>query len=330
MNIRYQSPYTATPSPLDPDAERFVDAVVAEGRRLTAGRDLDWPQSREIAEQARLPWRQGGPVMHRTEEVIADTEVGPVRLRILDPSPDTNKPTLGYIHGGGWATFSIDTHDRVMRELAARANVTVVAIDYALAPEAKYPVALNQIVGVVRWLRENGAKHGIDASRLALGGDSAGGALSTGTALKLRDAGEADAVQGILSYYGAFSPNCSAHARSLYGSPQDMLTSDEIDMFWDTYISQPSDLTDPYAVTMLAPLEGMPPFMLAVAECDVLAEQNLLMAGHLVAASVPVEVKVYPGAPHSFIEAMSISKLANDALDDGANWLRRTLGNNAA
>lgn len=317
------------PTAIDPDIKRFVDAVCSESRRLTGGRELDWPQKRDIAEQARLPWRQGGAVMARTEDIVAQTEAGPVRLRIHDPSPTRDKPVLGYIHGGGWAMFSLDTHDRVMRELAARADMVVVGIDYALAPEAKYPVALNQVVAVVRWLRTHGAEHGLDATRLALGGDSAGGALSTGAALKLRDAGEAESVRGILSYYGAFSPECSAHARHRYGTPEDMLTGAEVDMFWDTYLGHIRDRSDPYASPMLASLEGLPPFFLCVAECDVLAEQNLQMAGNLLAAEVPVDVKVYGGAPHSFIEAMSISAVAVEALDDGAAWLRRVLGHAA-
>lgn len=166
------------PTPIDRDIKHFVDTVVAETRRLSGGRELDWPQKRAIAEQARLPWRQGGPTMARTEDIVVTTEAGPVRLRIHDPSPARDKPLLGYIHGGGWAMFSLDTHDRVMRELAARADMTVVGIDYALAPEARYPIALNQVVGVVRWLRTHGAEHGLDATRLALGGDSAGAALS--------------------------------------------------------------------------------------------------------------------------------------------------------
>ncbi len=85
-----------------------------------------WPEKRAIAEQARFPWRQGGPAMARTEDIVAETKAGCVRLHIHDPSPGRRKPTLGYIHVGGWAMFSLETHDRVMRELAARAT----AVDF--------------------------------------------------------------------------------------------------------------------------------------------------------------------------------------------------------
>ena len=315
-------------TPIDAEVAVFIDGAIAESRRLSAewtasGRTLDWPAIRRTAEQVRLPWRLGGPVMARTEEISAPTRHGPVRLRIHDPAPGQRKPTLGYIHGGGWAMFSLDTHDRIMRELADRAGVTVIGIDYALAPEARYPVALEQIVDIVHWLHAHGDAHGIDADGLVLGGDSAGGNLSTCTALKLRDSGHGELMGGVLGYYGGFLPDCSPQSRRRYGTDADMLSAAEVDMFWQTYVSTPDDRNDPYAAPLLAELEGLPPFFIGVGECDVLTEQSLTMAGRLLAAAVPVQGKVYAGAPHSFIEAMSVSSLANRALDDGAAFLRR-------
>ena len=313
------------PSPLDPDIMRFIDDVRDTGRRLTAGRVLDWPARRAIAEQSRKPWQAGGPRMASVTEKVADTDAGPVRLRFYDPAPGEAKPALVYMHGGGWALFSLDTHDRLMREYAARSGMTVIGVDYALAPEARYPVALNQVIGAVRWLRSHGAECGIDPERLALGGDSAGGSLSFGAALKLRDAGEGDVVKAILSIYGGFSPDPSPAARQRYGTPDDMLTFGEVDEFWNNYVGSVADRRDPYLATVLADLRGLPPVFLAVAECDVLAEQNYLMAGRLLEADVAVKIKTYPGAPHSFIEAMEVSTVASDAIDDGAAWLRQTL-----
>jgi acetyl esterase/lipase len=220
--------------------------------------------------------------------------------------------------------FSLDTHDRVMRELAARAGVAVVGIDYALSPEVRYPVALEQVVDVVRWLQANGPEHGLDATRLALGGDSAGGNLSTGTVLKLRDIGEGNRIAAVLSYYAGYTPDCSPHSRRRYGTDEDMLTAVEVDTFWNYYVSRPADRNDPYTHGLLADLEGLPPFFIGIGECDILTEQNLAMAGKLLASGVQVEVKLYKGAPHSFIEAVSVSSIARQALDDGAAFLRRT------
>jgi acetyl esterase/lipase/predicted FMN-binding regulatory protein PaiB len=319
------TPAMPAPSALDPEIMRFIDNVRDTGRALTAGRTLDWPQRRVIAEQSRLPWQAGGPQMASRTDHVAETEAGPVRLRFFDPAPGAAKPALVYMHGGGWALFSLDTHDRLMREFAARSGMMVVGVDYALAPEARYPTALNQVTGVVRWLRRHGGDFGIDVERLALGGDSAGGSLSMGTVLKLRDAGETGAVKAVLSIYGGFSPDYSPTAGQRYGTPDDMLTAAEIDEFWNNYVGTMADRRDPYLVPVLADLRGLPPVFLLVAECDVLAEQNMQMAGCLLAAGVDVEVKVYHGAPHSFIEAMAVSTVASQAIDDGAAWLRRTL-----
>lgn len=313
------------PRALDPEIKQFIDNVIAKGRELTAGRELTWPQRREIAELTRAPWVRGGPVIADTRELVAETAAGPVGLRIYDPAPGHNKPTFMFMHGGGWSLFSLNTHDRVMREFAHRSGMTVVGVDYALSPEVRYPAALNQVIAVVHWLHEHGREFGLDGQRIAIGGDSAGGNLSMGAALRLRDAGHGSLVKAVLSIYGGSSPDCSPASRQRYGTEQDMLTANEVDTFWDNYIGAVSDRRDPYAATSLAVLEGLPPVFLVIAECDILAEQNLLMVGRLLEAGVQVQAKVYPGAPHSFIEAVAVSRLANEAIDDGVAFLRSVL-----
>jgi acetyl esterase len=318
---------TSQPPPrsLDPEIKQFIDNVISRGRELSAGRELTWPQRREIAEQTRAPWVRGGPAIARTSTVTADTGVGPVRLRVYDPAPGHSKPTFVFMHGGGWSLFSLDTHDRVMREFAHRGGMVVVGVDYALSPEHRYPTALNQVVAVVRWLHDKGSTLGLDGTRIAIGGDSAGGNLSMGAALRLRDAGQGDLLKAVLSIYGGSTPDCSPASRQRYGTEEDMLTATEVDTFWDNYIGHVGDRRDPYAATSLAPLHGLPPVFLVIAECDILAEQNLLMAGRLLEAGVQVQAKVYPGAPHSFIEAVAVSRLANQAIDDGVAFLRSVL-----
>lgn len=317
-------PSQPPPRPLDPEIKRFIDNVIAKGRELTAGRELTWPQRREIAELTRAPWVRGGPVIADTRNVIAETSVGPVRLRIYDPAPGHSKPTFVFMHGGGWSLFSVDTHDRVMREFAHRGGMAVIGVDYALSPEARYPTALNQVVAVVQWLYEQ-RPLGLDSHRIAIGGDSAGGNLSMGAALRLRDAGQGDRVKAVLNIYGGSTPDCSPASRQRYGTDEDMLTATEVDTFWDNYIGHIGDRRDPYAAPALAPLQGLPPVFLVIAECDILAEQNLLMAGRLLEAGVQVQAKVYPGAPHSFIEAVAVSRVANEAIDDGVAFLRSVL-----
>jgi len=318
--------YGAGDDAIDPDIRRFVARVTADYARLTGGRDLPVDEMRAVAEQVREPWRQGGPDMATVIERVADTEAGPVRLRIYDPGVAKPAPALVYMHGGGWVLFSLDTHDRVMREYAARAGVVVIGVDYALSPEARYPVALNQVVAVVRWLQTRGAKLGVDAQRLVLGGDSAGGNLSICAALALRDAGEPQYVRGLLLIYPAFDRHCSAESIRRFGGPGAVLTAEEVDYFWDHYTGGVDVTNDPHAMPMRASLEGLPPVCMTIPACDVLTEQSHQMADRLRAAGVEVAMTVYPGATHSFIEAVSIAPVADRAIEDGARWVRRTLG----
>jgi acetyl esterase len=187
-------------------------------------------------------------------------------------------------------------------------------------------VALEQVVAVVRWIGAHGAEFGIDARRIALGGDSAGGNLSIGAALALRDAGEPDRVHGLLLIYPAFDRECTPGALASYGGPGAVLTAEEVVFFWDNYTGGADVLTNPLACAIHGRLEGLPPVCMTVPECDVLTDTSVMMAGKLKAAGVRVDFMLYEGATHSFIEAMSMSPLASRAIEDGARWLRANLG----
>jgi acetyl esterase len=227
------------------------------------------------------------------------------------------------MHGGGWTMFSIDTHDRLMREYAARAGVIVVGLDYSLSPEAKFPVALNEAVEAVRWMQREGGAHGIDGRRLAIGGDSAGANLSLAAALKLRELG-ASPLRAMLFNYGAFGADPSAsYAR--YDGPRYMLTVEEMRRFWSNYTHQSADLRNPLVAPAHADLHGLPPALFTIAACDILSDGNRALAARFTAAQVPTEVHVYEGATHSFLEAVSISSIADRALETAARWLRGQL-----
>ena len=243
------------------------------------------------------------------------TPHGPVRVRTYDTGPDTPKPALVYLHGGGWTMFSLDTHDRVMREYAARAGVHVIGVDYALSPEAKYPVALQQIVAVVRHFAD-------EVKSIAIGGDSAGANLAMGAALALRDAGNADLVRALVLNYGVFDRQSSPEARETLGGPGSVLTADEMDGLWRNYLRDEADANEPLACPLRSDLRGLPRTLLFVPEFDLLTEQSVRLAAGLSSAGVPVELKLYRGAVHSFLEAVSFAPLAQKAFDDTAKWLQ--------
>jgi acetyl esterase len=311
---------------LDPQIRPFVEDVCSKGARLRGGRDLDWPQRRVIAEIVRLPWREGGPQMAHTQEVMLEHAGAPVRVRVLRPSTaPATAPALVYIHGGGWCMFSIDTHDRLLREYAHAAGIVVVAMDYALSPEHRYPLAQDQCVATIAWLRAHADALGIQRDRLALGGDSAGANLALTTALRLRAAGQLAGIGALLLNYGAFDTVISLQAAQL-GTPEDLLTVPEMEEFWRCYLGPDwARCADPLAVPMQATLQDLPPALLLYGDRDVLGEQSVQMAARLQAAGNAMELRRYRGAPHSFVEAMSVSDQARAAVATGAAWLRRHL-----
>jgi acetyl esterase len=312
--------------PLDPQIRRFVAALAEGWARYPADGDRPVTEMRRIAELVRTPWRRGGPVMAETLDIHVPTRHGAVRVRVHRPTAaNAAQPALVYLHGGGWTMFSLDTHDRIMREFAARAGAVVCGIDYALSPEAKFPHALEQVVDSVHWLYAYAPTLGIDPERIAIGGDSAGANLSAATSLSLRDAGQGGIVKCMLLIYGCFTNEMSEAAVRGFGAEGNLLTAAEMDSFWVNYLASPDDVRAPLATPMRARLEGLPPAFLMAAQCDVLCEQSHAFAARLKAAGVTADLTEYPGATHSFLEAVSIAAVADRAIGDGAAWLRARL-----
>lgn len=310
--------------PVDPDCQRFVDEVCAASARLRAeaGGTPDLPRLRAIAERVRAPWRQGGPAVAAQDFTLA-LAGSRCRLRVYRPADlAAPAPVLLYLHGGGWTMFSVDTHDRLMREYAAQARVVVIGIDYALAPEHPYPLALQQCLAAVSWLCGSSDTLGVDPARLALGGDSAGANLALSTALLLREVEPFPGPRALLLNYGAFDTEISAQARRDLGDDDAMLTAAEMDTFWRHYLGASANARrDALAQPLRADLHGLPPTCLIAAGRDVLYEQSDALHARLRDAGVHSEMKRYADAPHSFLEAMSISALARRAIADGAGFL---------
>ncbi len=280
---------------------------------------------RRVTAIVRAPWTEGGPTMKRTvEKQVGDCST---RIRIYYPNDHEILPALIYIHGGGWTIFSLDTHDRLMREYADRANIAVIGVDYSLSPEVKYPRAIDEIVSVVQWLtKQNPTELGIDPRRIAIGGDSVGANLSVATNLRLRSLNEPMLMAQLLNYgvYDRARPESNSYQR--YDGPKYRLTADEMDFFWKNYVRDERDFDDPLVCPLHADLHGLPPSFLAITECDILADENRAMATALRHAHVEVDERVYQGATHSFLEAVRIAAISNRALDEAAQWLAKQLG----
>jgi acetyl esterase len=312
---------------IDPEISIFVERIAGGWAEHPPFESLSVEEARRVAELIRLPWRADGPTMARTVDILVPTATGPLRARLYDPGVPTPAPALIYLHGGGFIMFSIDTHDRLMREYAAAGGFLVLGVDYPLSPEARYPAALDQIVEFVDWLGSGGgAALGVEPARLAIGGDSAGGNLSVATALRLRDRGTPDRLRGLLLNYGAFGIDCSDESEARFGGPGAVLQRAEMDHYYAMYLGEDGrSKTDPYAAPIIADLDALPPVFFTIPECDLLAEQSYEMAARMANAGVDVTSATYPGATHSFLEAMSIAEIARRAIRDGAAWLKRVL-----
>lgn len=303
----------------DPDIRRFVDAINAAYAEHAAPAGASMAVRREVAERVRQSWREGGPIMAETREMDMDG----VRLRLHRPVADAKLPIMLYIHGGGWTLFSIDTHDRLMREYAARAGIAVLGIDYSLSPESKFPVALEECTAALDWIAAQADALNLDADHVLIGGDSAGANLSVATCLLQRQRGRPLPAAMLLNY-GAFAPDRTpSYAR--FGAGDYSLECDEMDAFWAAYVDGPDQLADPLVAPLRADLAGLPPAFLAIAECDILADCNDAFARKLEEAGVPTRAVTYAGATHSFLEAVSIAPLAGRAIDEQAAWIRDIL-----
>lgn len=313
---------------LDPEIATFVSAMQRAWAEHPPFMTLPIDQARAVAEQVRAPWRAGGPAMAETVEREVQTGAGPLRIRVYDPGAARPAGALIYLHGGGFTLFSIDTHDRLMREYAAAGGFMVVGVDYPLSPEARYPVALDRLVGLIDWLAgAGGPELGIDPARLAVGGDSAGANLAVAAALRLRDRGTPAMLRGLLLNYGGFGARCSDEAEARFGGPGAVLDRAEMDYYFANYVGEAGHaIDDPYARPIIADPAGLPPAFFVIPECDVLAEQSYALRDRMAEAGVAVASETYAGATHSFIEAMSVAAIARRAIADGAAWVKARLG----
>jgi acetyl esterase len=313
------------PGRLDPEIQQFVNRMSEGWKQYPSLDSVGIEEARRIAEQVRAPFASGGPEMARTSEVFVEAPDGPVRIRIYDPNDAESKPALAYVHGGGWTIFSIDTHDRVMREYAARTGMIVIGVDYSMSPESRFPRAIVEITAIMRWLERSGKEYRIDPTRLALGGDSAGAAMTISACVSLRDEGLPHLVKAMLLNYGAFDPSCSNESHQRFGSGGFMWSPGEMASFWSNYLGE-SPPTEPLACPIYADVRDLPPAYSAVPDCDVMFEEALAMAERLRCHGVYSHVAIYAGATHSFLEAVSMARISDRAFDEAARWLTDTLG----
>lgn len=283
---------------LDPQTRNLLKAIEAAGlpplHRLTA---VDARQAYRQRLARTRPEPQG---VSAVEEIGCPGPGGRIRIRLYRASTAASAPCLVFYHGGGWTIGDLDTHDILCRDICRQAGCAVAAVDYRLAPESPFPAAAEDAVAAYRWLRDSAAGLGLDASRLAVGGDSAGGNLAAVASLLLRDANEYLPRFQLLIYPAtdmrALAPSHIANGRDY------LLTADTIAYFRQHYTPDEAQWSDWRASPLLHPdLSGLPPALVLTAGFDPLRDEGRQYADALSVAGTPCQYVCFERQIHGFV-----------------------------
>jgi acetyl esterase len=261
--------------------------------------------------------------------ITVPAEVGDVRVRIVKPVGATDDlPAILYVHGGGWILGNADTHDRLVRELAVGADAAVVFVEYDRSPEAQYPVAIEQAYATARWITEHGRTEGLDASRLAVAGDSVGGNMTAVLAILAKQRGDVTFLHQSLYYPVTDAAQDTESYRQFANGPY--LTAKAMAWFWDAYLpdrGRRGEITASPLRADLDELAGLPPAFVIVDENDVLRDEGEAYARRLTEAGVPTTSVRYNGIIHDFmlLNPVRETRAATAAIEQAIHVLRQAL-----
>jgi acetyl esterase/lipase len=235
--------------------------------------------------------------------ITVSADVGDVRVRIVKPPGSVGVlPVVLYVHGGGWVLGNAGTHDRLVRELAVGTGAAVVFVEYAPAPDAHYPIQIEQAYAVARWVTKEGSSGGLDGSRMAVAGDSVGGNMTAALAIMAKQRGDVHFVQQSMYYPVTDAGQDTDSYREFRDGPY--LTANAMAWFWDNYsprVEPRNDITASPLHASPSELEGLPSALVIVDENDVLRDEGEAYAGKLREAGVPITTVRYDGTIHDFM-----------------------------
>ena len=251
--------------------------------------------------EARIAYRMGAEILDLPRAPlprVEDLDVAGRPARLYAPSAEC-LPVLLYLHGGGFTIGDLETHDSLCRQLALRSGAAVLALDYRLAPEHRFPAAVDDAWAALAWLHDHAASLGLDGSRLAVGGDSAGGTLAASTAFFARDRGLPLALQLLITPGTASEPSSASHKFFANGF---LLDAASIAWFFDHYIDRAQRHDWRFAPLEADDHSGLAPACIVLAECDPLVDEGIAYGDTLRSAGVQVELELFRGVTHDFIK----------------------------
>ena len=300
-----------------PEIRSLLEAMAAE-----AGEAGSMDEIRSSFEATCAGWATPSPALAAVADRTAPGPAGPIPLRVYTPQGDGPFPVVVFLHGGGFFVGSLDSHDPVCRELAARAGAVVVSVDYRLAPEHLWPAAPDDCWAALRWVADHAAELGGDPDRLAVAGDSAGGDLAAVTAVRARDEGGPELRLQVLLYpvtdSGCDRPSMSENAEGYF------LTRDAMVMTWSLYA--PGDAaTEPSAAPLRTPdLAGVAPAVVVTAGFDPLRDEGVAYVERLREAGVEVDHHHHDDMIHGFVQMLAVTPRAAEEIEAVAEALRRS------
>jgi len=314
--------------PLDPQAQRLLD--LAEQEQLPLLESLSPVAARAQYEERSLAIQGNAPEPFEVVdgEIPGAAGMLPARFYRARSTDDVLLPVLVFFHGGGYVIGSPRSHDDACRHLCVGADCLVVSVDYRLAPENPYPAAVDDAWAATRWISNNAASLGGDSTRLAVGGDSAGGNLSA-VVCQIASAEGGPTIGFQLLIYPGTDMTCQFPSHRNFGEGY-RLTSDLISWFLNHYFEATSDRTEPTASPLFAEdLSNLPPALIISAGYDPLQDEDKAYADKLSAAGVAVQYSHYAGMMHGFITMPGLLDKAQEALQECAAALKQQWDNTA-
>jgi acetyl esterase len=311
------------PVTLDPDAAAVFKAFQEAGR--PPYETVSPTEARELYLKARLVSNPEPPELKSVQPLAIPSPTGPIPARVYTPlrprEANGLAPCLVFFHGGGWTIGNLDSHDMVCRKLADEGQLIVISIDYRLAPEHKFPAAVDDAIAATKWIAGNAKQLGIDASRLSVGGDSAGGNLAAVVAISARD-GNGPAIAGQVLIYPAtdFALTHPSHSEP---ETSILLTHSVVRWFRANYLNGAADIDDWRASPARAKtLTGLPPAYVLTVGADPVRDEGDEYAQNLKEAGVPVTYRSFPGQFHGFFTMGKLLQQANVAAREIGDWLK--------
>lgn len=300
--------------PVDAGMMRFYEELSA----ATPPEAIHWPidKQREGWNAVCRAFRAPRPANLKTEDVAVSRDSSRVAVRIYRPTGARTLPGVIYFHGGGWVLGSLESHDDMCAEIADRAQVAVVAVDYRLAPEHPHPAQLEDNLAVLEWVHRAGKAHGIDARNLVAAGDSAGGQMSASLAMYLRDQ-RLPQFRGLVLIYPVLGLDLETPSYKRNANAP-CLTRDDMIYYWNSVLGTPGNPNwrDKYIIPLLEKNYSLlPPTFLTAAGHDPLYDDAVILADRLRGTGISVELRREPALAHSYMRARHVSKTCAEAFD---------------